>query len=163
VADPKGLDVPTLIALKDSGGRLADNAAGRKLDRDAILDVACEIWIPAARPDVLRADTVDRLDTKLVAQGANIPATPEAEQRLHARGVLVLPDFIANAGGVICASVEYHGGSESAALAVISEKIGANIQTILAESLKAGVLPRAAAVALARRRVEIAMAVRRFH
>ncbi|NIR59089.1 MAG: Glu/Leu/Phe/Val dehydrogenase, partial [Gammaproteobacteria bacterium] len=75
---------------------------------DDVLEVDCDIWIPAARPDVLRADNVDRLQTRLVLQGANIPCTPEAEATLHERGVLVVPDFVANAGGVICAAVEYH-------------------------------------------------------
>ena len=64
--------------------------------------------------------------TRLVAQGANIPCTAEAEAMLHARGMLVLPDFIANAGGVICAATEYHGGTEAAAFAAIAEKIGRN-------------------------------------
>lgn len=162
VADPAGLDVEALIALKDSGGRLADHAIGRKLERDAILDVPCDIWIPAARPDVLRSDTVDRLDAKMVAEGANIPATPEAENRLHARRILVLPDFIANAGGVICASVEYRGGSETAALAAIAERIGQNVRAVLAKSRETGIPPRDAAVALARQRVQAAMALRRF-
>ena len=56
--------------------------------------------------DVVTAENVHRLRTRVVAQGANIPCTAEAEKRLHAQGVLCLPDFIANAGGVICASVE---------------------------------------------------------
>ena len=69
--------------------------------------VPCDILIPAARPDVLRADNVERLNCKLVVQGANIPATPEAERYMFERGVVSVPDFIANAGGVICAAVEY--------------------------------------------------------
>jgi len=64
---------------------------------------------------VVREDNVGRLKTKLVLQGANIPFTPGAERALAAKGVLVIPDFIANAGGVICAAMEYAGekmGSE---------------------------------------------------
>jgi glutamate dehydrogenase (NAD(P)+) len=64
----------------------------------------CKLGFPAARPDVVRKENVNRLTTKLVPQGANIPFTPEAEHILHEKGVLVLPDFIANAGGVICAA-----------------------------------------------------------
>ena len=88
-----------------------------------MIDVECEIWIPAARPDVIGVDNVDRLSTRLVLQGANIPVTPEAETRLHARGLLTIPDFIANAGGVICAAVEYRGGTPKAAFEAIAEKI----------------------------------------
>ena len=99
--DPAGLDVADISRHKLAGRPLGEYPAGEKRNPDAIIDVACDIWIPSARPDVLRADNVAQLQTKLVAQGANIPATEEAEAMLHARGILVLPDFIANAGGVI--------------------------------------------------------------
>ena len=117
VHDPHGLDVEALLAHKRPGGRLAQFRGGEKLPSDAVIDVPCDIWIPAARPDVLDAGNVDRLQASLVLEGANIPATPEAEARLHARGVVVVPDFIANAGGVICAAVEHRGGAEAQALA----------------------------------------------
>jgi len=162
VSDPAGLDVATLAGLKADGGHLGDLPAVATGDREAIVDVDCDIWIPAARPDVIRADNVDRLRTKLVLQGANIPVTPEAEARLHARGVLSLPDFIANAGGVICAAVEYAGGSQSTALATIDEKIRHNTGEVLAAAQTAGVSPRQAAVELAYERVRRASALRRF-
>ena len=85
--DPKGLDVTDLARHKLAGGQLADFPAGKKQPLDAIIDVACDIWIPAARPDVLHAGNAARLQAKLVAQGANIPATAEAEVELHARGI----------------------------------------------------------------------------
>jgi glutamate dehydrogenase (NAD(P)+) len=158
IFNPKGMDVARLIALKDSGKGVTDYPDGQKLDADALIDIECEIWIPAARPDVIRKDNVARLKTKLVAQGANIPFTHEAERILHKAGTLVLPDFIANAGGVICASVEYHGGTQSQALQTIEEKIRANTEEVLANSKKSGSLPRQAAVALAEARVKKAMA-----
>lgn len=160
--DPKGLDVAALIRHKAAGGRLSDYANGTKLARDAIVDIPCEIWIPAARPDVLRADNVGRLQTKLVAQGANIPATAEAEKSLHDRGILVLPDFIANAGGVICAAVEYHGGTATQAFQVIDEKIRSNTAVVLAEAKRRGAMPRASAIQFAQKRVTAAQSLRRW-
>jgi glutamate dehydrogenase (NAD(P)+) len=160
--DPKGLDIAALIRHKEAGGALADYPGGEKQARDAIIDVPCEIWIPAARPDVLRAENVGRLTAKIVAQGANIPATAEAERMLHDRGILVLPDFIANAGGVICAAVEYHGGTESIAFAAIAEKIARNTGDMLAEMARTKMLPREAAVQLAERRIKDAAAARRW-
>ena len=112
--------------------------------------------------DVLRADNVARLRAKLVPQGANIPCTGEAEQALHERGVLVVPDFIANAGGVIFASIEYRGGTRSAAFAYIDERIRANTRAVLEESRRGKTLPRAAAMALAERLVRAAMQTRRW-
>jgi len=141
---------------------LRDHPRGRKLDGDAVIDIPCDIWIPAARPDVIHAGNVARLNAKLVAQGANIPCTPEAEAALARRGVLVLPDFIANAGGVICAAIEYHGGTETAALAAIDEKIRANTGAVLDAVQRHDMLPRAAADSLARARVERAMRTRRW-
>ena len=160
--DPDGLDVGDLIALKSRGEPLASSPRGRKLPMDAIIDIDCEIWIPAARPDVLHAGNASRLRAKLVAEGANIPCTPEAEQMLAQRGVLVLPDFIANAGGVICAAIEYHGGTEAAAFAAIDEKIRANTKAVFEEARRDNALPRTAAVALAERRVRKAMQLRRW-
>ena len=133
-----------------------------RLDIRNRIDLACDIWIPAARPDVVHAGNVDRLRTRLVAQGANIPLTAEAETALAERGVLVLPDFIANAGGVICAAVEYAGGTEAAALAAIDEKIRVNTRAVLDRVTADGALPRAAATDLARTRIARAMQTRRW-
>jgi glutamate dehydrogenase (NAD(P)+) len=160
IYNPKGIDVGKLIAVKDGGKNVADYPDGQKLGVDAIIDVECEIWIPAARPDVIRKDNVAHLKTKLVPQGANIPFTAEAERILHKENVLILPDFIANAGGVICASVEYHGGTQTQALQTIEEKIFANTEAVLASAKKNGTLPRQAAVELAEARVKKAMMYR---
>lgn len=162
LADEGGLDAAALIALKDAGRRLHDHPRGRRLDGDAVIDIPCDIWIPAARPDVIHAGNVARLHARIVAEGANIPCTEEAEAALAARGILVLPDFIANAGGVICAAVEYHGGTETAAFAVIDEKIRANTRAVLDRVAADGSLPRAAAGQLARTRLERAMRTRRW-
>lgn len=159
--NPKGIDVARLIELKNSGKSVLEYPDGEKLHPEAVIDFACEVWIPAARPDVINAANAARLQTKLVVSGANIPVTQEAEQILHQRQVLVVPDFIANAGGVICAAVEYHGGTQTLAFQTIEEKIRANTAQVLEESRKTGTLPRQAAVALAERRVRTAMGYRR--
>jgi glutamate dehydrogenase (NAD(P)+) len=162
VIDPAGIDVAELIAIKEEGGEVRDFPKGRKVERDAVIGVECEIWIPAARPDVIRADNVDRLRTRLVLQGANIPVTPEAEARLHARDILTVPDFIANAGGVICAAVEYRGAAQTVAFEAIAEKIRANTAQVLEKARRHKILPRQAAVDLAGRRVQTAMRYRRW-
>jgi glutamate dehydrogenase (NAD(P)+) len=160
--DGAGIDVAALTRHKLAGRALRDYAGGEKRDAGAVIDVACDIWIPAARPDVLQAQNVGRLQAKLVAEGANIPATAEAEAALHARGVLVLPDFIANAGGVISAAVEYRGGTEADAFAAIGEKIKANTEAVLRQARERGEQPRAAAMTMAKRRVEEAGGYRRW-
>ena len=157
-----GLDINALIALKEAGRSVCDHPYGKKLNADSILDIGCDIWIPAARPDVIRADNVARLKTRLIPQGANIPCTAEAEMALHERGILVVPDFIANAGGVICASVEYRGGTQHAAFEYIDERIRENTRLVLEESRRDRKLPRASALTLAGRRVREAAKTRRW-
>ena len=162
LADPKGLDVVALTRLKEQGRSLSDYSEGQKLDRDAVIGVECDIWIPAARPDVVREDNVGRLRARLVLEGANIPLTGAAERSLAARGVTVVPDFIANAGGVICAAMEYTGASQETAFAAIAQRVRANTEAVLSAAKERGVLPREAALELAERRVRQAMRNRRF-
>lgn len=157
-----GMNVNELIQLKEKGKSVTEYPNGECLDRDAIIDVACDIWIPAARPDVIHDDNVDRLKTRLIVQGANIPITHTAESRLSKKGILYVPDFIANAGGVICAAMEYHGANESAALAVIEEKVRRNTTLVLSHAKEENVEPRQAAIELAIERVKKAMEFRRY-
>lgn len=160
--NPKGLAVDALIELKQAGKSVSDCLDGQYLNRDAIIDLDCDIWIPAARPDVIHEDNVERLKTKLVIEGANIPITPAAEEYLHRKSILCIPDFIANAGGVICAALEYQGASETTALTVIEEKLRRNTQQVLETSRQCRILPRQAAMELAVQRVKKAMSYRRW-
>jgi glutamate dehydrogenase (NAD(P)+) len=157
-----GLDVAALARLKGEGRSVLDFPGGERLDREAVIGIECDIWIPAARPDVVREDNAARLRARLVLQGANVPFTPGAERALAARGVSIVPDFIANAGGVICAAMEYAGATRAAAFDAIADRIRANTDAVLREAESAGVLPREAAEAMAARRVREAMRHRRF-
>jgi glutamate dehydrogenase (NAD(P)+) len=162
VHDSAGIDLAALDRIKDGGGSVIDYPGGRKLEREAVVDLECEIWIPAARPDVIDEGNVSRLRTRCVLQGANIPCTRGAEEAMQRTGILAVPDFIANAGGVICAAMEYHGASQAEAFAAIAEKITANTAEVLAAVKEKGMLPRDAALELAVTRVKKAMASRRW-
>jgi glutamate dehydrogenase (NAD(P)+) len=162
VYDADGLDVDQLIRLKEAGKSVIDYPPGEKFDRDAIIDFDCDIWIPAARPDVVDENNMHRLKAKLVAEGANIPLTEAAEKYLHDHGVLCIPDFIANSGGVICAAMEYRGKIESEALEIIEKMARSNTLLILEEARTKKILPREAAMNLAVTRVEKAMSFKRW-
>jgi glutamate dehydrogenase (NAD(P)+) len=162
IHNPDGLDVNRLIDIKDAGGALADYADAQQLERDAVVGIDCDIWIPAARPDVIHEDNVDQLKAKLVVEGANIPITHGAEKILADKGVLCIPDFIANAGGVICAAMEYHGASEGAAMQTIEEKLRRNTRLVLDDAARRKILPRQASAELALARVRKAMSFRRY-
>jgi len=162
IVNPKGIDPDALRAHKAAGHGVTGFAGGTPGAADDIVGVDCDIWIPAARPDVLTEHNVDRLRARIVAQGANIPATPAAEQRLHDKGVVVLPDFIANAGGVICAAMEFRGASQKAAFDMIEERIRHNTEEVLSLVDARGVPPRQAAMDMALARVRRAMTLRRW-
>lgn len=157
VHDANGIDVNAIVAHKEGGGHLSDFAGGEKLGRDAVIEVDCELLIPAARPDVVRKDNQAKVKANMIVQGANIGVSQEAEALLHERGVLCIPDFISNAGGVICAAVEYRGGTQSQAFQTIEERIRANTAEILERAERERTLPRQAAVVMAEERVHTAM------
>ncbi len=158
----EGIDVTALISVKEAGKSVIDFPHGEKAGSDAIIDIPCEIWIPAARPDVLTKENAGRIKARIVAQGANIPCTTDAEEFLESHGVLVLPDFVVNAGGVICAAAEYRNVSETEAFATIEEKIRKNTALVIEKSRRTGVSTREAAMALATDRIRNAERTRRF-
>ena len=162
IYNPNGLDVNELIKIKSSGGQVSDYEHAEKLSSNDLIDIECEIWIPAARPDVIDSGNVGRLKTKLLIQGANIPVTLGAEKILAEKEVLCIPDFIANAGGVICAASEYRQASETQAMQVIEEKLRRNTRLVLEDTFKRGILPREAANELALQRIRKAMSYRRY-
>jgi glutamate dehydrogenase/leucine dehydrogenase len=161
VASPDGLDVADLIGHKEATGAVTGFAGAKAVSPEALLALPCEIWVPAARPDVFTVTNVDQLQAKIVLEGANIPASPEAEELLHSKGVLVLPDFVANSGGVICAAVEYAGGTADQAFATIAERIRANTGQMLDAAIATSQPPRVVALQIAQQRVVEAMSYRR--
>lgn len=162
VYDPNGLDIEGLIEFKDAGKGFDTYEKADRRGRDAVIDIECEVWIPAARPDVINEDNVHRLRARLVVAGANIAVTRSAERFLHEHGILSVPDFIANAGGVICAAMEYQRAGRKAAFDAIEEKIRHNTGEVLDAARRSGADPRTAAEKLARDRVMGAMKLRRW-
>ncbi len=161
VYDPNGIDIERLVEIKRETGKITPYEKGQKLNRDAFVDLDCDIFVPAARPDVIDETNAPRLSCKMILQGANIPVTAKAERILHDRGILSVPDFVANAGGVICGSVEYSGGTQKQAFEAIEEKVRENTTAVLKEAKAHSQMPAEAALALAKQRVSEAMAYRR--
>ncbi len=161
VYQPDGIDIARLIELKTRTGRVTDYQPAEKLPRDAFVDLECDIFVPAARPDVIDERNAPRLRCQLILQGANIPVTPKAERILHDRGILSVPDFDANDGGVVCAAVEYKGGTQRLAFSTIEEKVRENTREVLALARAHTQMPSEAALTLAKQRVAEAMAYRR--
>ncbi len=103
----RGLDVAALQAYARETGSVAGFPGAEVMSKDAFWDVPCDIMIPAALEQQITADNAGRIQARMVIEGANGPTTPAADDILHERGVLVLPDVIANAGGVTVSYFEW--------------------------------------------------------
>ena len=102
-----GLDVPALLEHVRITGSVAGFAAAEKLADEAFWRVPCDILIPAALESQITAANAGDITARMVIEGANGPTTPEADDILHDRNVLVVPDVIANAGGVTVSYFEW--------------------------------------------------------
>jgi glutamate dehydrogenase (NAD(P)+) len=102
-----GLDVPALLAHVAEHGSVAGFATAEVISDDAFWEVDCDILIPAALEQQINAGNAARIKARMVIEGANGPTTPEADDILQSRNILVLPDVIANAGGVTVSYFEW--------------------------------------------------------
>lgn len=159
---PDGLDVNKLIEIKQGTGAVINYRKSICMRPDDIFSLECDILIPAAIPDVIHENNAYTIRAKLILQGANIPATRTAEEILMNRGILSVPDIIANAGGVIMAAMEYAKKTEKEAFETISLKIRKNTKLILENAMRQKILPMIAAEELAKEKVLKTMKCREY-
>ena len=151
-----GLDYETLMSVKKEKGTVTAYPRAKLLTAAQLFGLQCDVLIPGARPDVINVGNAGMVKAKIIVEAANIPMKPEIEHELSTKkGVLVIPDFVANAGGVISSYVESIGGSKEEMFSMVKEKITANTRLVL-EKAKDGDL-RAAALSIAEDRVIQAM------
>ena len=156
--DPDGLDVDRLLALRLEHGDAALERYGegkRLLARQALFALPADVLIPGARPDVVDGSNVDTVQARLIVPAANIPYAPGAPERLHARGIVPLPDFVTNAGGVLAGLVDLQRGSAADAFAMVEERIERNVRAVLELAGARGTSAYDAGLAVARERLWI--------
>ncbi len=103
----QGIDSEDLKRHLDEGGELSDYDKADHISAEEFLGTDCEVFIPAALGGMIHADNADLIKAKVVLEGANSPTTPQADQILSDRGVLIIPDVLANAGGVVVSYFEW--------------------------------------------------------
>jgi glutamate dehydrogenase (NAD(P)+) len=108
--NPKGIDVQAAIAHKQETGSLEGLRGAEPITNDELLLLECDVLAPCALEQVITGDNADRVRAKIVCEGANGPITPDADAILEDRDVLVLPDVLANAGGVVVSYFEWVQG-----------------------------------------------------
>ncbi|MCZ6689205.1 MAG: glutamate dehydrogenase [Planctomycetota bacterium] len=107
IRNPEGLDVPSLIAHMKEKRTVVGFSGAERMSPDELLTMDCDVLIPAALGGVLTRENAAEIRAKIVLEGANGPTTPEADQILNKRGVVVVPDILANAGGVTVSYFEW--------------------------------------------------------
>ena len=164
VHDKDGLNI--LRLMKDMKGktRFSDLKGYNIYDKEGIFDIDSDIFIPAAIGDVITDKTASKLlkhNIKMVIEAANLPTLPSAGEYLHKNGVWIIPDFIANAGGVIGSFVEYQGRTEKEAFELIKYKIVKAVRNILTESVVRDENPRTLATEMSKQVIYRAMLLRK--
>jgi glutamate dehydrogenase/leucine dehydrogenase len=107
VLNREGLNVEGLIAHKTKTGSVLDFAGATAISSEAVLELPCDILIPAALENQITMQNAERVQARIVAEAANGPTTPDADLILHSRGIMVIPDVLANAGGVTVSYFEW--------------------------------------------------------
>ena len=166
VVDKNGIDLPRLAQLSRELGDSCVIEYGGALDPFAALTAGAQILVPAAREDVIDKDLAASTDARLIVEGANMPTTPAALEILDARGVTVVPDFIANAGGVIAAAHSMDARyspfpvDPADVFAMVSTKMRQNTLAVVGEARARNLTTHAAAHEVAQERVRAAMMLR---
>jgi glutamate dehydrogenase (NAD(P)+) len=152
IYNENGLDISRLLAYVSEMGRVQDFAAARNISNEELLTLPCDILIPAALGNQIHKGNVDQLECKIIVEGANGPTGPEADQILFDRGVLVVPDILANAGGVIVSYFEWVQGlmhffwTEEEVNHRLEEIMGKACDQVFAMASKTGLRTRMAAL-----------------
>lgn len=157
----KGLEVEKLLRVKESTGSVVNYRPAKVLKGRDIFELRVDILVPAALSDVITQQNVSRVQAKVVVEASNIPMRPEIEEALFKRGVLVVPDFVANAGGVISSYAEYRGYNPKQMFRTVETKLRKNVRLVLESSRERGIKPRDVALEIAQERVRRAMRERK--
>ncbi|MBU2634106.1 MAG: Glu/Leu/Phe/Val dehydrogenase [Nanoarchaeota archaeon] len=149
IYNENGINFEELAKIKKETGSIINYKADKI---NNILEAKADILITAAIPDLINEEDIDKLQFKLIVQGSNIPMSQKAENLAHKKNILIIPDIIANSGGVISSYIEFINGTEEEMFKLIEEKIKKNTKLIL-ENIK-DKTPREAAVELAKERLK---------
>jgi glutamate dehydrogenase (NAD(P)+) len=156
-----GLNLDDVWEAKKQRGSVRYTAGAQELETAQLLALEVDILITAAVTDAVNETNKDAIKTKMLVQGSNIPMTDAIEKELVGRGIVIVPDFVANAGGVISSYCEHIGTKADEMFSIIDEKITNATRTILERSQKEGRALREVAFEIAHEKVAEATAKRR--
>jgi glutamate dehydrogenase (NAD(P)+) len=166
VLNPKGLDIPALIEHRRETGSILDFPGAENLDSGEAMFLDCDVLLPAAKENVITSKNAHKIRARILCEGANGPTTPLADPVLADRGVFVIPDILANAGGVTVSYFEWVQDrqgffwNEDLVNARLEELMVSNFDHVVSYAEKHAVNNRIAAYMLAIDRVAFALKLR---
>jgi glutamate dehydrogenase (NAD(P)+) len=166
VYNPRGLDIPALMKHRKETGSILDFPEAENIDRDEAMFLESDVLLPAAREDVITSQNAHKLRCKVLCEGANGPTTHLADPILREKGIFVIPDILANAGGVTVSYFEWvqdrqgYFWNEQLVNDRMEEIMVNSFHDVVAYAEKHGVHNRTAAYMLALDRVAFAIKLR---
>lgn len=152
-----GFDDEKLMKISEERKSVMEYEGAEKRNHSEIFGLEVDILIPASITDVINDSNKDSIKAKLIIEAANIPMTEETEKYLHEKGIIVVPDFVANSGGVISSYAEYRGFNPDKMFKLIEDKITKSAQAVLEKSKQTNAWPREVGLQLAQEKVRSVM------
>lgn len=152
-----GLEEVKLHDLKREGRAVGDYQGAERLSRNDIFGLDVDILVLATVTDVINESNKNIVRAKIIVEGANIPMREAIEDELWRKGIVIVPDFVANAGGVISSYAEYRGYAPEKMFELVGKKIIRATRLVMKKSLKENKNPRLVALEIARERVRSEM------
>lgn len=157
IYNESGLDFEKLRKVKDETRAVKNYQPGKALPNKEIFELDVDLLIPAAMKDVINEQNWQNIKAKMIVCGANIAMRPEIEKRLWDKGILIVPDFVANAGGVVSSYVEYIGGTAEQMFKEVETRVRKNTKLVLEKAKQDKMDSRKAALEISKQRVKEAM------
>lgn len=161
IMNEDGMPLKDLVSVKKKKGSVNYYQKGYSGVCGRLASIDCDVLITAAVPNFINESNYRFVKSKIIVEGSNIPMPLYVEEKLHEREVLVVPDFVANAGGVISSYIEFKGGNARQMFKAVEQKVVKNTDLALKLSEKQGIFPRGAAQEIAVQRVQKAMKKRK--
>jgi glutamate dehydrogenase (NAD(P)+) len=166
IYNPKGIDIPKLVEHRRQTGSITEFPEAEPIGREEAMFLECEVLLPAAKENVITSQNASRIRARILCEGANGPTTPIADEILAEKGVFVIPDILANAGGVTVSYFEWVQDrqgffwNEELVNARLEELMVSNFHQVVSYANKHSVNNRIAAYMLAIDRVAFAIKLR---
>lgn len=153
IYNKNGLNENDVVKVKSCGKSIKDCKRGHPISREKFFSLAVDILIPASVTDVINKSNKNTIKAKIIVEGANIPMRENIENELWKKRILIVPDIIANAGGVISSYAEYKGYSPEKMFKIVAQKINKSVNYVLKTASKRKISPREAAMEIAHKKL----------